>query len=196
MLRMMQEYAAGGVVTADLAELSRSQLEPQSESWVAISTKPQQEAVALHNLSRQRFHSYCPMVRKQVSHARRRYDVLRPLFPSYLFVNIDLASQRWRPLLSTRGVRSVVRCGDQPSIVDGQLIDALRARECDGVITRPSSPYSVGQHVKVATGPLEGFVAIILEMTEKDRLVALLDMLNRPVRVKLKVDQVAEIARV
>ena len=58
--------------------------------WAAVNTQPHREQVAHANLERQGFVTYCPVVRRRRSHARRVDEVLRPLFPGYLFVNVSL----------------------------------------------------------------------------------------------------------
>ena len=94
--------------------------------WAAVNTQPHRERIALDNLERQGFASYCPFIRRRRSHARRVEEVLRPLFPGYLFVNVRSEQNCWRPILSTYGVRTLVRCGDQPSLVDARFIQALQ----------------------------------------------------------------------
>ena len=113
------------------------------------------------------------------------------MFPGYIFVRIDRDLRRWRPILSTLGVRTLVKCGDYPSLLEDGFIHSLKAREADGAIVRPANPYQVGHRVRVAAGPFDGLVATIIEMDAKDRLIVLMDLLNRPVRVKLAAQQVA-----
>ena len=158
--------------------------------WIVINTHPHRERFALENLQRQDFHAYCPMMRKRHSHARRVKMVLRPLFPNYLFVRTGPEFGRWQPILSTYGVRSVVRAGEELSFVDDRLIASLKAREIDGAIVRPPNPYKVGQEVRISAGPFDGLVAKIIEMDEKDRLVVLLDLMNRGIKVQLKAEWV------
>lgn len=163
--------------------------------WIVVSCHAHKESVALDNLRRQGFTSYCPMLRRQVRHARRTYSSVRPLFPSYVFVAMDFDRRSWRPLLSTRGVRSVVSCGETPSTLKSAFIESLRAREVDGAILRPSAPYSVGQRVRLNKAAFDGLVATIIDIDEKDRIVVLLDLLSRPVRVNVKsihIDEIAE----
>src|SRR5436189_2398246 len=152
--------------------------------WIVINTHPHREHLALENLGRQDFEAYCPMIRRRRSHARRVETVLRPLFPNYLFVRADRQLGRWRPILSTHGVRTIVRAGNELSFIDDGLIVSLKSRELDGAIVRPANPYHLGQQVKVAGGPFDGIVATIIEMDEKDRLVVLLELMNRPIKVK------------
>ena len=139
--------------------------------WIAVNTNPNREHIVLEHLQRQALTAYCPMLRRQRSHARRVETVLRPLFPGYLFVQANTGLQ-WRPILTTHGVRTVVRAGDDPSFVDDALIAGLKAREIDG-------------------GPFDGFIATILELDEKDRLLVLLDVMNRAIKVKLNGAMVA-----
>lgn len=168
-------------------------LDAAQRGWVAVNTQPHRERIALDNLLRQKFSAYCPLMRKRISHARRTQDVLRPLFPGYLFVRLDPDAQRWHPILSTFGVRSLVRFGELPSFIPDEFIDSLKIREIEGAIIRPASPYKIGQQVRVAGGAFDGLVATIIEMDEKDRLVVLMDMLNQSVNLKLSAHQVVAV---
>ncbi|EJW09567.1 Transcriptional activator RfaH [Rhodovulum sp. PH10] len=161
-----------------------------ASSWIVVNTHAHKERVAIENLERQFYGTYCPMIRTQVRHARKTSQVLRPLFPGYLFVALDLERDRWRPILSTLGVRSVVRDRDTPSRLDPAIIESLKAREVDGAIVRPASPYQVGQDVKIAGGALDGLVVKIIALGEKDRIVVLLDLLNRSIEVRMGASQV------
>jgi transcriptional antiterminator RfaH len=96
-------------------------------------------------------------------------------------------------MLSTFGVRTVVRCGDRLSLIDDAFIQSLKDREADGVIARPVSPYRVGQEVRMAGGAFDGLVATIIDMDEKDRLTVLMNLLNRPVKVKIEERQISPV---
>lgn len=168
------------------------QLERQSKVWLAVQTHIRKEKVAIVNLHRQEFVTYCPYVIKTQRRKGRPDCAARvPLFPSYVFVALDLDGQRWRPLLSTFGVRAVVRVGERPGIVPAGFIDALQARETDGVVTAWRDPLHCGQQVQLRSGALEGLVGTIVEMDEKDRIVVLMQMLNQHVRVKVDRRQLA-----
>jgi len=172
---------------------SISPTNPKTTSrWVVVNTHPHREHIALENLQRQSFVAYCPMIERRIRHARRVQDVLRPLFPGYLFVQAD-PSKRWRPILSTFGVRTLVQFGDQLGYVDGGLIDSLKSREVDGVIRKPSEPYRVGQKIRLHGGPFDGLVATIIEMDEKDRLIVLMDLLSQSVKVRVSTADVTAI---
>jgi transcriptional antiterminator RfaH len=159
-----------------------------SALWSVINTHPGREQLAEDNLERQQFRVYCPKVRKLVRHARRTSEVLRPLFPGYLFVHLPVTG--WQPAASTYGVRSLLRLGERPAIIDDGFISSLRAREVDGIIADHTRQFKIGQQVQFAGGSFDGLVATIIEMKEKDRLVVLLDLLQRPVRVRIDAKQV------
>jgi transcriptional antiterminator RfaH len=177
--------------TGFMSGIDQTPTEP--DKWIVVSTHPHKEALAIENLQRQDFPAYCPLVRKRIRHARREQDVLRPLFPSYVFVQTDTVMHRWRSLSSTFGVRSLIRCGERLSFIHDDFIRSLKAREIDGAIIRPENPYRVGQEVRVSGGAFDGLVATIIEMNEKDRLVVLMNLLNRPVKVKLEKSNVIAI---
>lgn len=160
--------------------------EAQQQAWVAVNTQPQRESIALENLRRQKFETYCPRILRRIRHARKARDVLCPMFPGYVFVGIESDQQHWRPIKSTIGVRSVVSCGDRLSLLSDAFIANLKAREIDGAIVRPESSYQVGQQVRIAGGPFDGLIGTIVEMDEKERLTVLMDLLSG--RVKVHVD--------
>lgn len=162
-------------------------------SWGVINTHPHKEDFAIENLQQQEFVVYCPMMRKRIRHARRTHDVLRPLFPSYIFVQLDPSIQNWRSILSTRCVRTLITAGERLSFLPDHFIDSLKSREVDGAIVRPEEPYRIGQQVQMSGGPFDGFIATIVDMNEKDRLVVLMDLLKQTVKVKVDVNNITTV---
>lgn len=160
-----------------------------SKDWLVVNSHANQEHVAIENLVRQNYETYCPMILKRRSHARRVEEVVRPLFPGYLFVNIGPGRERWRPILSTIGVRAVVHFGETLGKISGEFIHSLRLREKDGLILVPETPYHIGQQVRLGSGAFDGVVATVLAVDEKQRLTILMDILQRQVRVKIKPSQ-------
>lgn len=166
---------------------------PPTLPWAVVNTHAHREGVALENLARQGFTAYCPQVRRRIRHARKVQDVLRPLFPGYAFVQVTPDKTVWRPILSTLGVRSLVRFGDDIAFLEDGFVEALQQRELGGAVCLPEHPYAVGQDVKIAGGPFDGLIGTILNLEEKDRLVVLMDMLNQKVRVKVQVKDVTSL---
>lgn len=159
--------------------------------WVVVNAQSNREFVAANNLRNQGYDVYAPVIRKTTRHARVSREILAPLFPGYLFARWTAPDMRWRPILSTVGIRSIVRNGEEPSRLDGAIVEALRAREKDGVIMRAASRREIGETVRFARGPFDGIAAEIVELCDKDRLVVLMTLLNRPTKVTVLEDQLS-----
>ena len=101
----------------------------QSSQWYVVQTHPHAEAKAVWHLRRQAFETYLPRYLKKRRHARRVDSVAAPLFPCYLFVAVDMTTQRWRSIRSTIGVTRLVSDGDRPAAVPVGVLDALKRRE-------------------------------------------------------------------
>ena len=158
--------------------------------WYAVHTRLHAEARALENLKRQGFEAWLPLYRKQRRRARRSEQVLRPLFPRYLFVALDLDGEQWRPVLSTYGVADLVSSGDGPLALADAVIDALRARaDEDGHYTLARGLKS-GDKVRIESGPMRALEGILEVEGDTDRVVVMLHLLGREVRVKLSSDEI------
>ena len=166
---------------------------PQSsENWVVASTHPHKEQVAVENLQRQGFRAYCPRVRRRIRHARRLQQVLRPLFPGYVFIRLDPETEQWRSIDSTLGIRNLVRFGDRPGTIPNGFVAGLQLTEQGGAVAVPRARdcYDVGEKVRMREGPFEGLIATVLAVTESERITVLMDMLCRSVRVRVSLDEV------
>ena len=159
-------------------------------AWAVVNTHVHKESLALRNLDRQGFMAYCPMMAKRIRHARKFSEVYRPLFPGYVFVALNPAKDQWRPILSTFGVRNLIRRGERPSFLEPAFIEALKAREMEGLIARPSNDLAPGQEVQLSAGYFDGLTATILELNANERVTVLLNLLNGQVRAKVPVANV------
>ena len=99
--------------------------------WYVVHSRANAERRALQNLEKQGYVTWLPLCRKTRRHARRIETVLRPLFPRYLFVQLDIEAEPWRAVLSTFGVHSVVSDGDTPLPMDEAVVEGLLARAGD-----------------------------------------------------------------
>jgi transcriptional antiterminator RfaH len=159
---------------------------PAARDWFVVSTQPHREALAAKNLEAQEFRVYCPNIIKHIRHARRAYDAARPLFPGYLFVELETKVGRLRPILGTFGVRSIISQGDRPALLPSGFIESLKAREIEGVIQAPETPFESGQRVAVNGGPFDGVIGEIIELRDKDRVLVLLDLLNQKTKLHIE----------
>lgn len=161
--------------------------------WYVAQTQPNAEAKASYHLARQGFSIYCPRYLKRCSHARKVQMVQAPLFPRYLFVNIDVATQRWRSIQSTIGVSRLVTNGDVPAAVPASVILGLKDREDDlGFVRMSRTPvFAPGDKVRILGGAFSDSLGLFDGASDRDRVAILLDLLGRKVRVMLGADMVA-----
>jgi transcriptional antiterminator RfaH len=161
--------------------------------WYVVQTQPNAESKAVAHLGRQGFATYLPRYLKRRRHARRVDVVTAPLFPCYLFVEIDMAIQRWRSIYSTTGVSRLVCTGDVPTPVPGHVVAMLKDREdAAGFIQLDRQPlFRVGDKIRVLEGLFRDCLGLYDGMPDRDRIAVLLDLLGRKVRVLLDAEAVA-----
>jgi transcriptional antiterminator RfaH len=161
--------------------------------WYVVQTQPHAERKAVSHLIRQGFEIYLPQYLKRRRHARKVETVPAPLFPRYLFVLLDLASQQWRPIRSTVGVSQVICHGETPASVCAGVIDGLKAREGEGGFIKLINPlrFVRGDKIRVVDGVFSSWSGLFEGMTDEERVTVLLDLLGRKVRVVLDLESVA-----
>jgi transcriptional antiterminator RfaH len=159
--------------------------------WYVVHCRVSSEQRAEINLRRQDYEVWLPMYHKTRRHARRVETVLRPLFPRYLFVRLDLSSQSWRPILSTFGVHNIIADGDGPLAIGDDIIAALRERaDLEGVFEIARSAFKPGEEVRVQGGPMANLEGIFQAELDSDRVLILLKLMGREVRVSVAGDDV------
>ena len=160
--------------------------------WYVVQTQPNAESKAVIHLGRQGFATYLPRHLKRRRHARRVDVVAAPLFPRYLFVEIDMAIQRWRSICSTVGVSRLISAGDVPTPVPDHVVAILKGREdANGFIQLERQPqFRVGDKIRVREGIFSDCLGLYDGMPDRDRVAVLLDLLGRKVRVLLDAEAV------
>lgn len=166
---------------------------PIGPRWYVVQTQPNAERKADAHLVRQGFQTYLPRYLKRRRHARRIDIVSAPLFPRYMFVTVDIATQRWRAIHSTIGVARMVCNGDEPAPVPMGIVEQLKAGEDAGgfipLDTRPR--FAPGDKIRVLDGVFSTCLGLIDTVTDRERVAILLDLLGRKVRVVLDADFIA-----
>ncbi len=164
-------------------------------AWYVVYTHPHAETKVLAHLERQGFRAYLPSYRTRRRHARKVEDVRRPLFPRYLFVAFDEIRERWRPILSTVGVCSMVRHGERPTPVPSEIVEAIRAGEDAGSFDRTAAGATLGDGdpVRIIDGPFADLIGRFCALADGERVIVLLDLLGRQVRARLPLEDVTTV---
>ncbi len=152
--------------------------------WFVVRTLANQDRRAEQQLIQQAFVTYLPLVERSVRHARKIRQVRAPLFPGYLFIELDLARDRWRCVNSTFGVSSLIMGGDQPMPVPCGVVEAIMAlTRTDGLIDFTPN-MQVGDKVEVISGALAGMFGTLARCDARGRVELLLEIMGQKVRVK------------
>ena len=115
--------------------------------------------------------------------------VSKKLFPGYVLLNMIMNDATWYVVRNTRGVTGFVGPGSKPVPLTDEEVESM------GVVEMPIDiDLEVGESVRVISGPLREFVAIIQEISvEKHKIKALIDMFGRETLAELDFNQVEKL---
>ncbi|MCL7945156.1 transcription/translation regulatory transformer protein RfaH [Marinobacter sp. ATCH36] len=151
-------------------------------TWYALQHKPAQGDRALAHLQNQDIVCFYPKVTVEKIRAGKRTKKLEPLFPGYLFVNLEQTDPQWAKLRSTRGVIRVVSFANKPAGIPDDVIqhvkDSLDAVAEQGGI-KP------GQQVELDDGPFKGISAIFQAYDGEERAIVLISFMQKQQTVKV-----------
>lgn len=158
--------------------------------WYLIHCKPREDERALENLERQGFECFRPARLVERRRNGRKCTVPDPLFPNYLFIRLDRVHDNWAPIRSTRGVIHIVRFNEFPLPIADAIIEGIRSRlAADSV-----EPYlKPGERVRITEGAFAQFEAIFVANDGQDRVVLLLNILQRNQELSFPLDTVRKL---
>ena len=158
--------------------------------WYLVQCKPNAAQIAVHNLEKQRFGTFLPLQEITKRNGKIFQRQIRPLFPGYLFVQIDPDQGLWRQVNSTRGVARLVCLGTKPSMVPNEIVELLIAR-CDqqSILRQTGETHSsllhAGKQAQVTHGPFSGFIATISDIEPNNRINILIEIMGQTTKVAI-----------
>jgi transcriptional antiterminator RfaH len=164
-------------------------VKPSECRWYVAQTLPHKEELASRNLARQNFQSFLPRYRATRRHARKRYDVLAPLFPGYIFIRFDPDNAPWRSINGTQGIRRLV--GPQltrPLPMPASAIDNLMARCRNGIMLSLFDGLEPGTISRVTSGPFANQLVTIEAHEADERVRVLLNILGSDRTIEVSLD--------
>jgi transcriptional antiterminator RfaH len=154
-----------------------------SRNWYVIQCKAKESFRAAENLENQGFEVFHPFIQVEKVRQGKLKLVDEPLFPYYLFIHLSEVADNWRPIRSTRGVLKLVSFGHQPVRVADELVEMLRER----VAPQPEDYLKAGDRVLIEEGPFKGLNAIFQTKRGEERVILLLDLLQKQQRLEVPV---------
>ena len=157
-------------------------------TWFLAQFKPNSHNIAERNLTRQGFRTFLPM-QEETKRARGKFITqMRPLFPGYLFVALDMLQGGWRAVNSTYGLTRLVSLGKEPTPVPLDLVSQLMLR-CDreGKLLPPKL-LKPGDQVTLTKGPFADFVAKVESIAPERRVWVLMEIMGTQTRVAVSAE--------
>ena len=170
--------------------------------WYAVNTYSGHENKVKHNLEhrvvslgQQRNVRQVVIPTEQVSEMKdgQKISIERRTMPGYVLVNMDLNEDSWGLVKGTPGVTGFVGASNKPVPLSQVEIDRLLNRET-AERPRTRAQFTIGETVKVVSGPLSDFSGEISEINEDaGRLKVLVSIFGRETPVEVGFDQVKKV---
>lgn len=170
--------------------------------WYVVNTYSGHENKVKHNLEhravslgQQRAVRQIVVPTESVSEMKenQKITIERRTMPGYVLVNMDLNEESWLLVKDTPGVTGFVGANAEPVPLTQSEVDRLLHQE---TAERPRSraQFSIGESIKVVSGPLSDFSGEISEVNEDgQKLKVLVSIFGRETPVEVGFDQVKKI---
>ena len=123
----------------------------------------------------------------------QKVAVEKRTMPGYVLVNMDLNEDSWSLVKNTPGVTGFVGSRNKPVPLSKPEVDRLLHRET-AERPRTQAQFSIGESVKVVSGPLSDFSGEIAEINQDAaKLKVLVSIFGRETPVEVGFDQVKKI---
>lgn len=160
--------------------------------WYALRSKPRKEDVLWRQIKAQDYEIFYPRIRVQPVNPRSKK--VRPYFPGYMFIRVDLeevgkSTFNWMP-----HAIGLVSFGGEPAWVPDNLVHAVRKRvdEINEAGGELFDGLQEGDEIRIKEGPFAGYEAIFdARIPGSERVRVLIQMLSdRQVPVELRAGQI------
>jgi transcriptional antiterminator NusG len=123
----------------------------------------------------------------------QKITVEKRTMPGYVLVNMELNEESWGLVKGTPGVTGFVGASNEPVPLTQGEVDRLLHKEV-AVRERTRAQFTIGESVKVISGPLSDFSGEISEINDDaGRLKVLVSIFGRETPAEVGFDQVKKI---
>ena len=123
----------------------------------------------------------------------QKVPVEKRTMPGYVLVNMELNDDSWQLVTGTPGVTGFVGASNEPVPLTQPEVDRLLHREVAQKVATKAQ-FSIGESVKVVSGPLSDFSGEISEINQDaQKLKVLVSIFGRETPVEVGFDQVKKI---
>ena len=123
----------------------------------------------------------------------QKVSVEKRTMPGYVLVNMELNDDSWGLVKNTPGVTGFVGASNEPVPLTQTEVDRLLHREVAQKVATKAQ-FSIGEQVKVVSGPLSDFSGEISEINQDAaKLKVLVSIFGRETPVEVGFDQVKKV---
>lgn len=156
------------------------------KNWFVLYTKPRLEDFVEERLLKAEIEVFNPKLRRRKTVRGKLREVIEPLFPCYVFVNLDIALH-FRLVKYTRGVKRFVGNEGFPTTVSEDLIDIIKSRIYEGYIVIQPPDFKKGEEVLIKEGPFKDLIGIFeRDISGRDRVLIMLNAVSYQARVTIE----------
>lgn len=162
--------------------------------WVLVYTKAKQEQRAKTNLDNQGLETFLPLI-ATTNNKKSSKVSLEVIFPRYIFTKIDIDSDNWRSINSTRGVSHFIFFGGKHAVVPNEFVNLVKSKTDEKQIFHPrikENDFQEGEKLIIKKGAFAGFEGIFLSRNSKDRVRLLLRYLRQSVITEISISDIEE----
>ena len=126
----------------------------------------------------------------------QKVQIEKRVLPGYVLVNMSMSDEAWTVVKGTPGVTGFVGAGAKPVPLSQPEVDRIlhHGVHVGAQATKAQVEFSLGESVKVTSGPLSDFDGEIVDVNpDQQKLKVLVDIFERQVPVELSFDQVKKI---
>lgn len=160
-----------------------------SLSWYVLHSKPNKEDFLFSQLRHRDIEVFYPCLRVDPVNPRSRK--VRPFFPGYIFVRVDLENTPLSSLAYVPGANRVVSFDQKPANVTDEVIHTIK-QNVERINENPDLQYDQLHHgdpVTIKGGLFEGYEAIFDTRLKGSERVRLLIKLLRGQQMRVQVPQ-------
>jgi len=156
-----------------------------SKYWIVVKVKSNQEKIAKTNLKRQNFDFFHPQFKTIVRKSNKFKEIIKPVFPGYIFVSIKSNENNWQVLNNTKGLSRIIKFGDQVPFISTDLIKNIKSRFALEDNLSQFEKLEPGMSVEITNGPFTQLTGKIDKIDNDQRIWILLEFLGSQTRVSV-----------
>lgn len=175
--------------------------------WFVLQCEPQREKTAAGHLVGRNFKVFLPTeTRRRTRNVNTAFgtkvvkdNVIKPIFPSYLFVRLNFQADQARLKFIHNapgirgGIHSFLCVNERPAVISDAVMAAIeRCSEESSKPKKAEASFKPGQDVQLLEGPFAYFTAKveqIMKLEPEERIRVLVTVFGRETKIELSADQ-------